>query len=287
MKASGTYHDEERQPAVAGSFYPGDPLDLSKMVTDFLSKSKRSVFSDNIRGVIAPHAGYIYSGAVAASAYKELEGLKYDNVVVISPSHTTFFQGASIYNGSAYLTPLGKLFVNQELASKMAEINPTKVFLSNKGHTGGGTRQEHALEVQLPFLQMVLGDFKLIPVVMGEQEWDIISALSEALAAGLQGSNTLIVASSDLSHFYPSEIAAQKDSIIRGRVEDFDPDGLYRSITKGTAEACGAGPIAAMLMTCRKLGADRVKVTDYADSGRVTGDRQEVVGYLAAIVYSE
>jgi AmmeMemoRadiSam system protein B len=287
MKSPGTYHDEERQPAVAGSFYPGDPLDLSRMVSEYLSKAKRSVFADDIKGVIAPHAGYIYSGAVAASAYKELEGLKYDNVVVISPSHTTFFQGASIYNGSAYLTPLGKLFTNQELASKMAQINPAKVFLSNKGHTGGGSRQEHALEVQLPFLQMVLGDFKLIAIVMGEQEWDIISALGEALAASLKGTKTLVVASSDLSHFYPSEVAAQKDSIIRAKVEDFDPDGLYRSVSKGQAEACGAGPMAATLLTCRKLGANAVKVTKYSDSGRVTGDSREVVGYMGAIIYAD
>jgi len=287
MKNPGTYHDEERQPAVAGSFYPGDPLDLSHMVTQFLAKSERSIFSDNIKGIIAPHAGYIYSGSVAASAYKELEGLKYENVVVISPSHTSFFQGASIYNGSAYLTPLGKLFINQELALKLAQINPTKVFLSNKGHTGGGTRQEHALEVQLPFLQMVLGDFKLIPIVMGEQEWDIISALGETLAACLKGTSTLVVASSDLSHFYSSEIALQKDSIICARVEDFDPEGLYRSITKGQAEACGGGPMAAALIACRKLGATGVKVTKYSDSGKVTGDSREVVGYMAAVIYAD
>jgi len=287
MRKPGTYHDEERQPAVAGMFYPGDPLELSKMLTSYLMASNRNIYSDKIHGIIAPHAGYIYSGMVAASAYKELEGLKYDSVVVIAPSHTTFFQGASVYNGSAYVTPMGKLFVDQDLASKIAAINPTRVYLSNKGHTGGGTRQEHSLEVQLPFLQMVLGDFKLIPIIMGEQEWDVITALGDCLATVLQGTNTLIVASTDLSHFYTSDIASKKDSIIRSHVEAFDPQGLYNSVARGQAEACGAGPMAATMLACKKLGASIVNVTEYADSGRVTGDHNEVVGYLGAVIYTD
>lgn len=287
MATQDTYHDEERHPAVAGTFYPADPLDLSRMLSGYLSETKRTVFAEKVQGIIAPHAGYMYSGAVAASAYKELDGLKYDTVVVIAPSHTTFFQGASIYNGSAYLTPLGKLFIDQELGSKIAQINPSKVYLSNKGHTGGGTRQEHSLEVQLPFLQMMLGDFKLVPVVMAEQEWDIITALGEALAAALKGTNTLIVASTDLSHFYNAEIASQKDAIIRAKVEAFDAQGLYKSIAKGEAEACGGGPMAAAMLACRKLGADKITVTGQADSGKVTGDSREVVGYLGAVIYSD
>jgi MEMO1 family protein len=287
MDELSTYHDEERQPAVAGTFYPNDPLDLSKKLSGYLAGCKRNIFADNIQAIIAPHAGYEYSGMVAASAYKELEGLKYDNVVVISPSHTTFFQGASVFNGAAYITPLGKLFINSELCEKIGTINDQKVYLSNKGHTGGGNRQEHALEVQLPFLQMVLGDFKLIPIVMGEQEWDIITALSDYLASALAGTNTLIVASSDLSHFYSSQQAIIKDSIVRNRIEEFNAEGLYNAIAKGQAEACGCGPMAAAMLAARKLGANRVNVTDYADSGKVTGDTQEVVGYLAAVIYKD
>jgi len=272
---------------VAGTFYPRDPLELSHQISEYLHQAKRLIFSDDIRAVIAPHAGYIYSGPVAATAYKQLEGLKYDTVVVIAPSHTTFFQGASIYNGSAYLTPLGKLFVDQALASRLAAINPGKIYLSNKGHTGGGMRQEHALEVQLPFLQIVLGDFKLVPIVMGEQEWDVVSALGDCLAASLPKEKCLIVASSDLSHFYSSTQALRKDTIIRNQVEDFDPQGLFNSVAGGFAEACGVGPMAAAMIAAKKMGATHVKVTDYADSGRVTGDHDEVVGYLAAVFYCE
>ena len=287
MANQGTYHDEERHPAVAGTFYPRDPLELSRTVSGYLAEAKRTVFANKVQGIIAPHAGYMYSGAIAASAFKELDGCKFDTVVVISPSHTTFFQGASVYNGSAYVTPLGKLFIDQEIATKISEINSSKVYLSNKGHTGGGTRQEHSLEVQLPFLQTMLGDFKLVPIVMGEQEWDNISALSEALAAGLKGTDSLIVASTDLSHFYSSEIAAQKDSIIRSKVEAFDPQGLYKAIAKGNAEACGGGPMASAMLACRKLGAERIAVTGQSDSGKVTGDSHEVVGYLGAVIYSD
>ncbi len=287
MTTSGTYHDEERLPSVAGMFYPRDPLELSRQISGYLSQAERKIFADNITALIAPHAGYMYSGAVAASAYKELEGLKYDRVVVVSPSHTTFFQGCSVFNGAAYVTPLGKLFIDQEISDKITSVNPSKVFLGSKGHTGGGARGEHALEVQLPFLQMVLGDFKLIPIIMGEQEWDVISALGEALGGSLKGTNSLIVASSDLSHFYSASEATVKDSVIRSHVENFDPQGLYKSISRGKAEACGAGPMISAMIAAKKLGADKSIVTDYADSSRVTGDTSEVVGYLSAIIYPE
>jgi len=287
MTTSGTYHDEERNPSVAGMFYPRDPLELSRQISEFLASAKRQVFAKNITALIAPHAGYMYSGGVAAAAYKELEGLKYDRVVVISPSHTTFFQGCSVYNGMAYLTPLGKLFIDREMCDRITSVNPNKIYLASKGHTGGGTRGEHALEVQLPFLQMVLGDFKLIPIVMGEQEWDVITTLGEALATSLKGTNSLIVASSDLSHFYSSGEAMIKDSIVRNHVESFDPQGLYKSITKGKAEACGAGPMISAMLAAGKLGANKSFVAEYADSGKVTGDTSEVVGYLSAIIYAD
>jgi hypothetical protein len=287
MTSQNLHTDEERYPAVAGMFYPKDPIDLSRMIAGFLAESERKVHSDEIYGIIAPHAGYMYSGAVAATAYKQLEGLKYDRVVVISPSHTTFFTGCSIYNGQAYVTPLGKLFIDTELSAKLATINPSKVFLSARGHTGGGTRQEHALEVQLPILQVVLGDFKLIPIVMGEQEWDVISALSEALVSVFKNTSTLIVASSDLSHFYSSQIASDKDLLIRQQVEKYNPEGVFKLIAEGKAEACGGGPMASVMLAARKLGAARATVTDYADSGKVTGDHSEVVGYLAAVLHGE
>ena len=287
MNNQMSFSDEERHPAVAGTFYPGDPLDLSRQITGYLANAKRTIFSDNIRGIIAPHAGYMYSGAIACAAYKQLEGLRYDSVVVISPSHTTFFQGVSVFNGSAYLTPLGKIFVDQELCTKITNINPHKIYLANKGHTGGGTRQEHALEVQLPLLQMVLGDFKLVPIVVGEQEWDVIASLADCLSGALSGTNTLIVASSDLSHFYTSEQAAQKDGIVRSWIEQYDAHGLFKAISRGEAEACGGGPMAAAMLACQKLGADRIDITDQGDSGKVTGDTREVVGYLSAVMYKD
>ena len=287
MTSQNLHTDEERYPATAGSFYPRDPVDLSRMIAKFMAESGKVVNSGNIQAVIAPHAGYMYSGPVAASAYKQLEGLKYDRVVVISPSHTTFFTGCSIYNGQAYVTPLGKLFIDTDMTARLADNNPSKIYLSARGHTGGGMRQEHSLEVQLPFLQLVLGDFKLVPIVMGEQEWDVISALGESLASAFENSSTLIVASTDLSHFHSSDIASEKDSLIKQKVEDFDPEGLYKTITEGKAEACGGGPMTAAMIAAKKLGAKHSTVTDYADSGEITGDRSEVVGYLAAVLHGD
>ena len=170
----------------------------------------------------------------------------------------------------------------------MGNINPNKVYLSTKGHTGGAvSRAEHALEVQLPFLQIVLGDFKLIPIVMGEQEWDVCVALSEVLAGTLHGKKALIVASSDLSHYHSAVDAEMKDSVVRSAVASFNPEGLFKAISKGEAEACGAGPTVAALLAARKLGATRSSVIKYSHSGETTGDMDAVVGYMSAVQYKE
>jgi AmmeMemoRadiSam system protein B len=196
------------------------------------------------------------------------------------------FQGASIYNGGAYVTPLDKLYVDLDLGIKMANINPSKVYLSTKGHTGGAVaRAEHALEVQLPFLQVVLGDFKLIPIVMGDQEKDTCVALAEILSGTLHDREALIVASSDLSHYHDANEASMLDSVVLSNVEGYNPDGLYQSISRGNSEACGAGPMVATMLAARRLGADRSRVVKYAHSGEVSGDMDAVVGYMSAVQY--
>jgi len=227
----------------------------------------------------------MYSGGVAAAGFKLLEGMKYDIVVVISPSHADWFPGASIYNGGAYSTPLDKLYVDLDLAIRMGNINP-KVYLSTKGHTGGSLqRAEHALEVQLPFLQVVLGDFKLIPIVMGEQEWDICIGLAEILASTLHDKNALIVASSDLSHYHTADEARVLDSKVISAVTDYDPKALNDAIARRKCEACGAGPTITAMLAAKRLGADRSELVKYAHSGEVSGDNDAVVGYMSAVQY--
>jgi len=276
---------EKRRPAVAGTFYPGEPSQLAKMIAEFLAGTDKQPLGGRPLAVIAPHAGYMYSGKTAATAYKQLVGESYDTVVVISPSHTVFFQGASVFNGRAYETPLGEIEIDTVLSKKIGTINP-HVYLSNKGHTGGSVRGEHALEVQLPLLQQVLGRFKLVAVVMGEQEESVCRALGEVLASALAGQNALIVASTDLSHFYGEKEARELDGNMRRAIEEYNPEKLLNVLASGKGEACGGGPVVAALVAARKLGGDRIKVTGYSTSGEATGDFSEVVGYLAAVVTS-
>jgi len=276
---------EVRHPAVAGAFYPADPIQLTKDIAGYFAEAEKVATKGRPIAVIAPHAGYMYSGQTAAQAYKQLEGQHYDVVVVIAPSHTVFFQGASVYGGGAYQTPIGVVEIDRELSEAIADINPS-VYRSNKGHTGGSVRGEHSLEVQLPFLQQVLGKFKLVAIVMGDQEEATCSALGEVLASALANKNSLIVASTDLSHFHSDKEARNLDGNIRKAVERFNPEMLLSVISSGRGEACGGGPVAAAMTAARRLGGEDMVVTGYTTSGESTGDFSEVVGYLSAVIVS-
>lgn len=274
-----------RKAAVAGAFYPGSASELTKLLAKLFAETKKESFVGRPIAVISPHAGYAYSGKTASQAYKQLLGEKYDTVVVIAPSHTVFFQGASVFDGSAYETPLGEIPIDIEMSKKIGSINPL-VYLSNKGHTGGGLRGEHSLEVQLPFLQQVLGKFKLVAIIMGEQEESTSRILGEVLTSALTRKNCLIVASTDLSHFYPQNEANQLDKNIQTAIEEYNPEKLLNVLSSGKGEACGGGPVAAALFASKRIGGEEVIVTGYTTSGETTGDFSEVVGYLSAIVTS-
>src|ERR1019366_5793353 len=192
-----------RQPAVAGSFYPADPKELAGMLDGFLAKAAPPPL-ENVVALVAPHAGYPYSGPVAAYSYALLKGRKYDRVVVIAPSHYEAFGFSSVYDGAAYTTPFGQVPVDQAFAAKLAKLNTPSplIKLSSIGHTPSAGRPEHAIEVQLPFLQRVVRQFQLVPIIMGDQSYDACRTLGVALAKLAAGTNTLIVASSDLSHYH-------------------------------------------------------------------------------------
>ncbi|RKX25635.1 MAG: hypothetical protein DRP47_09515 [Candidatus Zixiibacteriota bacterium] len=274
-----------RPPAWAGQFYPKPPGELAKTIATMFSEVQKAPVKGHPLALIVPHAGYIYSGKTAAHAYKLLEGEQYDTVVIISPSHYVFFRGSSVYDGGGYRTPLGEIATDYELSKRIADINPS-VYLSNQGHASGSTRGEHALEVQLPFLQVVLGQFKLVAIVMGEQEEDNIHALGETLASTLKGTNSLIVASSDLSHQHPEKVANRMDGAVREAIEKYDPQLLIHTLESGKGEACGGGPIAAAMIAARRLGAGTMQFLHYTTSGETTGDFDNVVGYLSAAMVS-
>ena len=230
---------------------------------------------------MAPHAGYLYSGSVAARAYRQIVNEDYDLIVVISPSHKMYFDEISVYDGDAYQTPLGDVKVDLESAKKLASMHPDIIY-SDFGHA----IDEHALEVQLPFLQQALYDFKLLPVVMGNQDSANVDILANALAELLKDKNALIVASTDLSHFHNQEQAKALDTIVVENVTDYDYDSLAENLQSGECEMCGGGPVLVTMKACEKLGAKKSKVLIYRNSGDVTGERDQVVGYMSAMFYA-
>lgn len=277
-----------RQPAVAGGFYPGDPAELERMVDGLLAETSSANVGGPLVAIISPHAGYVYSGHVAAQVYAQLSNRGIDRVVVISPCHVDAFKGAAVYDGDGYATPLGVVPVDVEFAERLVKTSPL-ISRSDRGHKPGRQgRGEHALEVQIPFLQRVLGDFQLVPVVMGDQSYETCRALGVALANLINDRRTLIVASTDLSHFHSYDEAAYLDHKVIGAVENWDYYSLSRNFASRTWEACGGGPIVATMMAAQRLGANRAATLKYANSGDVPqGDRQRVVGYMAVALVAD
>jgi AmmeMemoRadiSam system protein B len=272
-----------REAVVAGSFYPDNPAALSKMINVFLENTQKENLK-NIRGLVCPHAGYIYSGQVAACSYRQIEDCKYDCAVIIAPSHSEFFNYCSVYDGTAYRTPLGTVKVDTQRARLLTEAgnNPEIIKLSSAGH-----RREHSLEVQLPFLQVVLGDILIVPVVIGKQDKTNIESLGNAIGNTFAGDNILVVASTDLSHYHNYNTASAFDSSVIEYVERFNADDLTRAVDTDSVEMCGGGPVAAAMIACKLLGANKSRVLCYRNSGDVSGDRSAVVGYLSAVFFQE
>jgi len=272
-----------RKAAVAGTFYPANPVELTKAVASMYAEVDKVPLVGRPMALIAPHAGYIYSGKTAAKAFKLLEGEEFDSVVIVSPSHSVFFKGSSVYEGNGYETPLGLVETDHDLARKIASVNPT-VYFSNMGHAAGSSRGEHSLEVQLPFLQVALGKFKLVAIIMGEQDESSIRGLGEILAATIKGTNTLLVASTDLSHYHPEKEARTLDFAVQTAIEKYDDKQLMQTLESGEGEACGGGPVASVMMATKRLGGSSVQFLEYTTSGAVTGEFDEVVGYLSAAI---
>ena len=268
-----------RESVIAGSWYPGDPARLTEDIKGYLAQVPEHKIDGELIALISPHAGYVYSGQVAAHAYKLLEGKKYDIVVIVSPSHRAYFQGASVYPMGGYRTPLGIVPVAEEITEALMKKSPHIDFIP-QAHS-----QEHSLEIQLPFLQVVLKDFRLVPIVMGQQDLPMCKELSAAIADVIKGKNALLIASTDLSHFHTYDEAVALDRKFVQNVDAFDPEGLSKALKGGQCEACGGGPVVAVMLAAQALGADKSEVLNYANSGDVTGDHDRVVGYMAGALY--
>lgn len=266
-----------REPILAGTWYPGQADELRRTILGYLAGAKGGAVAGELRGLVVPHAGYMYSGQVAAHAYSLLEGLPVERVILIGPSHRFDFRGISVDLQSGYRTPLGTVPVDQEFGKRLMETDATIRWVT-QAHS-----QEHSLEIQVPFLQVVFKRFRLAPIVMGQQDPDTCSRLAGALSRLLgEDRKSLVIASTDLSHKHSDTRARELDKEFTRKVEDFDPEGLSKSLSGGSCEACGGGPTVVAMLTARALGADRAVLLRYATSGDVSGNRREVVGYVSA-----
>jgi MEMO1 family protein len=271
--------NEIRRAVVAGIFYSGTQKQLQREVGDLLREAAAPPVAGTLIALIVPHAGYMYSGATAAKAYALVQGRMIDTCVLVGPSHQEYFQGISVFPGSAYETPLGPIDIDSELRAVLL-AGSSVVHASMQGHRG-----EHSLEVQLPFLQSLLPKVKILPLVMGDQRADHCFALGSALAAAAEHRNVLLVASSDLSHFHSSDEARRKDANVIALIEQFNIRELMTQLETESCEACGGGPIVAVMTAAHHLGATSASIVHACNSGDVTGDTGRVVGYCSAALW--
>jgi len=273
-----------RMPAVAGAFYPSSAESLRMEIENcFQHRIGPGRLPKHVMGerkppsLISPHAGYIYSGPVAAHSYLQLEDrMRPEVVVVLGPNHYGIGSAVSIYPEGEWITPFGSVKIDEKLALRLAELSD--IFtLDEVSHL-----REHSIEVQIPFLQYVLGGFKLLPICLLDQGLKTCLEVGRCLAEALRDYESfLLVASTDLTHYEPDEIAKEKDSLALEKVRELDIEGLYQVIRENDISMCGYGAVAAVLEASKRLGAKKAEILKYATSGDVTGDRSAVVGYAA------
>jgi AmmeMemoRadiSam system protein B len=267
-----------RPSPIAGAWYAGNSKALAARVDEYLNAAQLPEINGNIIAVIAPHAGHVYSGAVAAYAFAALRNLTPDLVAVLAPYHNLAPYPLITTTHQAYFTPLGNIEVDQAALAELQTHLEVPITAVERD-------KEHSLEIELPFLQRALkNEFKLLPIMVREQEAETSQKLGHALAQTLKNKNALIVASTDLSHFYDQQTAKMLDTEMLKRFESFDPDSIFDAEHTSKGFACGHAAVASMLWAARELGADKVQILKYATSGDVTGDYSSVVGYGAAVV---
>jgi len=275
INPASAFFADVRQPAVAGIFYPEGEFELSAKVGKYLDNVRYQRVKGDLIALIVPHAGHEYSGQVAAYAYKELEGKKFKRVILIGASHFERFDGISVAEYDYYETPLGRVKVDREFAAELVDSSPRISFLP-EAH-----KREHSLEVQLPFLKKMLGnDFQVVPVIFGNSSLANCQALAMALGPKIDD-GTLIVCSTDWSHYHDYATAVELDKTAISSVVKGDTAAFINLLQNGEGEACGVPAIITTLILAPNLGANKATLLQYANSGDVTGDKSRVVGYAA------
>ena len=271
-----------RPSPIAGQWYPGDARTLGAEVDRHLAAAGAVKADGAVVALIAPHAGYRYSGAVAGHTFAAARGLLPEVVAVVGPMHYPLEGAVLLSAHGAYQTPLGPVTIARETCRVLDDAMRQEL---GAGLTPVRGDPEHSVEIELPFLQRALPEeWRLLPVMVRDQRREVARALGLALARALRGHAALLVASTDLSHYHPQAVANRLDRELLRRMEAFDPDAVLRAEEEGAGEACGIGALAAVLWAARELEADRVRVLDYKTSGDVTGDLDRVVGYAAGVV---
>ncbi len=277
----GFANSEIKEPNVSGKFYDADPKRLAAAVDTFINRAEVADLDKNIAMIIAPHAGYIYSGAVAGYSFKAARRGQYKTIVIIAPSHFYGFDGISIWPEGGFQTPLGIAPVDHDFTQKLIGRNEKFYF------DALAFEQEHALEVEIPFLQRTFSDFKIVPVVMGQPTFQTCEAFAAALKENIgERDDVLVVVSTDLSHYHDDTFARAMDQRTLAMVKAGDAKELWKQCRLGTMEMCGFVPVTTALLYAKLQGLRDVEIARYANSGDVTGDRHSVVGYASVIFYS-
>jgi AmmeMemoRadiSam system protein B/AmmeMemoRadiSam system protein A len=280
LSISSAWSQGIRKAVWAGKFYEKKAEILSQQIDQFLENAKKiSSPGEQILALIAPHAGYVYSGQTAAHAYRLIQGKDYKSVIIIAPSHRYGFKGCSIYSEGGYETPLGTAEIDEPLAAEISKASGFKYI--PQAH-----QMEHSVEVQIPFIQKTLPQAKIVPIVMGYPTRKTITRLADALIEVLPGKNAVIIVSTDMSHFFPKKKANEADSKTISLIQSLETNSLIKKLEGRENIMCGGGPVVSSLLYAQKRGEAKVEILHYADSSQLAGESQ-VVGYLAAAIYSK
>ncbi len=264
-----------REPAVAGQFYSGDPWTLRRVITSFLQTPASLL---DAKAVVSPHAGYIYSGSVAGAVFSSVRLPR--RFIILGPNHTGMGARLALAPAGEWLTPLGPVAIDPDLNRQLLENNP-HLQEDNAAHV-----REHSLEVQLPFLQALIPEFRFAAICVGTADYEVLEALGRVIAGVIRDSKEpiLVVASSDMNHFEPATVASEKDHLAIAKMQALDPLGLHTVVCEKDISMCGFAPAVSALTAARELGATEGKLIRYANSGDVSGDYHSVVGYAGLAI---
>ncbi|MCX5709058.1 MAG: AmmeMemoRadiSam system protein B [Candidatus Omnitrophica bacterium] len=285
LSGFNSFAEDVKEPNVAGAFYPSDPVILAAQVDGFLAKADPQPFEGKIFALISPHAGYEFSGAVSGFGYKLIKDQPYKTIVILAPSHQYAFRGVSVYTGTAFRTPLGDIPVDSEISKKLLGRDPEISFEPR------AFLKEHALEVQLPFLQRALKDFKIVAIVLGDCGFSTCQHLANLLRENISSrEDVLVVASTDMYHGHDYSEAINFDSLTLSAIKDMDPEKLYNGLKAGNFQLCGGYGVVTALLLANDLGYKKINVLKYTDSAQVTGNKTKgnwTVGYSSVAIGQE